>query len=174
MFSILKSLFKVDAKSKGVELRKNIEEAAGNEKWFFSYFPSLECLYTPDQCEGYREYTYMISCQVRNAIIKGFLTEKEYLSKLCNKCEQLIYMDDYGDLVYDGWLRELKKFTGKRDSEIISYLKSKTPHALVDALIKTERWDNYLFEDEFLTDDIWSCIDQIVNDEIYNTENFDD
>ncbi|TMP39345.1 hypothetical protein [Pseudoalteromonas rubra] len=174
MFSILKSLFKVDAKSMGVKLKKNIEEAAGNEKWFSNYFPSQECLYDPDQCNEYRDYTYMLGCQVRNSIIKGFLTEKDYLSKLCSKQEQLIYMDDYGDLVFDDWHRELKRFTKKRDCEIISDLKSKTPQALVDALIKTERWDNYVFEDEFLTDEIWSCIDQIVNDEIYNTENFDD
>ncbi|MEC4091875.1 hypothetical protein [Pseudoalteromonas rubra] len=171
MFSILKSIFKVDVISKAADLRRNIAENAGNERWFRNYFTSQEGLYDPEHCEEYRDYTYMIGCQVRLAIIKDFLIDNEYLSKLCNKQEQLIYKDDYGDYVFDDWFRELKKFTMKRDYEIKSYLRSKTPRFLYDALIKTERWDNYIFEDEFLTDEIWSCVDEIVNDEIYLAEN---
>lgn len=41
-------------------------------------------------------------------------------------------------------------------------MKDKTPQVLKDSLVDTEMWDNYIFEDEVLTAEMWECIDEII------------
>lgn len=178
MFKLLKSIFtdtvKPSSGEEMTELRKKIIEISREENWFRNSFASQDDLCDPERCKDYREYTYMVGCDVRNAIIKNFLIDKGYLSKLKLKHKQLIYRDDYGDLVYEDWFREVKKFTEKRSHEIYGQLKEKTPKVLVDSLVDVEYWDNYIFEGESVTSEMWVCVEEIITFDIYNEDEPDD
>lgn len=166
MFKLLKSIFK----DKKTELRQKIIDVSIEESWFRNSFESQEDLHDPEKCKNYREYTYMVGCDVRDAIIKNFLIDKGYLSKLIIKHKQLIYKDEYGDWNHDDWIREVKKFTEKRSYEIYEQLKEKTPQVLVNSLVETEYWHDYIFEDEILTSEMWECVNLIVEFEMFMTD----
>lgn len=123
MFKLLKSIFTDNTNShtseKMTDLRRRIVETSSEENWFRSSFVSQDDLDNPDECDDYSKYPYLVGCSIRDAIIKEFLIDKGYLSKLTLKHKQLIYKDDYGDSVFEDWYREVKKFTEKR---IIRYI----------------------------------------------------
>lgn len=167
MLGMIKSWFDTSGNTcnmvQAKDLRQAVIDTLSNEQWFKEHFADIGYLPQPEEGEPYRNFTYMLSSFIRDAIIKDFLIKKEYLPKLMLKRRQLIYIDAYGDHVYDDWLRELKNFTLKRECDIRSHLLSRTPDVLVNELKATERWGNYIFEDEYLTSDMWSVIDEILD-----------
>ena len=158
MLGMIKSWFDTSGSTYNIvqskDLRQAVIDTLSNEQWFKEYFADIGDLPQPEEGEPYRDFTYMISCSIREAIIQDYLIKNGYLSKLMLKRKQLIYIDAYGDKVYDDWYRELKSFTLKRSFDIVSHLVALTPDVLVTELKATERWDNYIFESEYLTEDI--------------------
>ena len=161
MFSFIKSMF--DSSYHANQVRQAIIDTSSKENWFSNYFSSPNDLYEPQENEEYRNFTYMIGSFIQEAIVKDFLVEHDYYSKLLLKRRQLIYTDSYGDRVFDDWFREVQKFTERRDVDIVSHLLSKTPKVLVEELKATERWENYIFRDEFLTHEMWSVVDSALD-----------
>ncbi|MFH4614705.1 restriction endonuclease [Vibrio diabolicus] len=166
MLGMIKSWFDTSGSTCNIvqskDLRQAVIDTLSNEQWFKEYFADIGDLPQPEEGEPYRDFTYMISCSIREAIIQDYLIKNGYLSKLMLKRKQLIYIDAYGDKVYDDWYRELKSFTLKRSFDIVSHLVALTPDVLVTELKATERWDNYIFESEYLTEDIWITVDTAV------------
>ncbi|MDW1762239.1 restriction endonuclease [Vibrio sp. Vb2135] len=167
MLGMIKSWFDTSGSTCNIvqskDLRQAVIDTLSNEQWFKEHFADISDLPQPEEGQPYRHYTYILSSYIRDAIIKDFLIKKEYLPKLMLKRRQLIYKDAYGDYVFDDWFRELKNFTQKREDYITSHLLSLTPDFLVTELRATERWDNYIFEGEYLTDDMWSVVDNVLD-----------
>ncbi|HCH6295921.1 TPA: restriction endonuclease [Vibrio diabolicus] len=154
---------KFDSSYYANQLRQKIIDTSSKENWFSNNFTSPNDLYVPQENEEYGRFTYMIGSDIREAIVKDFLVEHDYYSKLLLKRRQLVYTDNYGDRVFDDWFREVQNFTARRDVNIVSHLLSKTPKVLADELKATERWDNYVFQDEHLTDEMWSVVDTVLD-----------
>ncbi|EOX4790308.1 restriction endonuclease [Vibrio alginolyticus] len=167
MLGMIKSWFDTSGSTCNIvqakDLRQAVIDTLSNEQWFKEYFSDIGDLPQPEEGEAYRDFTYMLSSYIRDAIITDYLIINGYLPKLILKKKQLMYVDAYGDKVYDDWYRELKNFTQKREYDITSHLLSRTPDVLVAELKATERWDNYIFEGEYLTDDMWSAIGSVLN-----------
>lgn len=175
MFNILKTTLESKKLEKlGSELKKNITESSIEKLWFCNSFSSENGLWDYKTCKDYKSYVYLISSQIRDAIIKYYLLDNGYLSKLVIKRKQLICNDEYGDLVVEDWLKEVKKFTVKRREKIHDYLINETPQVLVDALIETKNWGYYTYSEDFLVDEIWDTVEDVVAfadcDEMYDDE----
>lgn len=165
MLKLLKSMFLTDHKSLGCELKARIIESSSQEKWFNDHFSSEVELFEPHK-EGavFSDYSGSFGRQIREAIVKDYLIEKEYVPKLMLKRKQLIFTDEYGDLVFSDWENELKKFAKERSSQILARLELYTPKPLVDALIDTGEWECYLFHDDIWGQDLWDCIESALSE----------
>lgn len=175
MFNILKATLESKKLEKlGSELKKNITESSIEELWFCNSFSSENDLWDYNTCKDYESYVYLIGNQIRHAIIKHYLLDNGYLSKLVIKRKQLICNDEYGDLVVEDWLREVKKFTVKRREKIHNHLINETPQVLADALIKTNNWDDYSYSADILIEEIWHTVEDVVSvaeyDDAYDYE----
>lgn len=165
MFKLLKSIFLTDHKSLGCELKTRIIESSSQEQWFNDYFSGgIELLETEKNGAVFSDYAGSFGRQIREAIVRNYLIENEYVSKLMLKKKQLIFTDAYGDLVFSDWENELKKFAKKRSCKVLERLESYTPKPLVDALVDTGQWNCYLFQDDLWGTNLCDCIENALED----------
>jgi hypothetical protein len=65
-----------------------------------------------------------------------YLTEKDYVETLKDKFNQLVYVDDYGDINIDRWVKEQEKFINAKIHYFKSYVREQMGDLLYEALSK--------------------------------------
>lgn len=114
------------------------------KKWFINYFPyissSQDLIYVFEKTS-----LELFSLEIRLAILKYYLIENNYLSKLKLKKKQLTYYDEYGDkeFNFETWMKELQSFSNKRIDQISNYIETHTPTILLNKMNR----NSYLYKD---------------------------
>jgi len=149
--------------------KKRILHLCKSEQWFKddSNFHLL------DDVESLPDILEIINLQVMRAIIGYYINSEGYLDKLKVKNKQLVYRDDYGDLIEKDWEEEIKIFTNNRLEKIQLFLYLKIPAALKAEMERSPSWNYYYCENfDFIAETIKDYVEhKIYYDEIENEEN---
>lgn len=159
------------------DFKKQIVNLCKNEEWFKNDFYHLaKGSVDPETLSDYLGTIYQ---QFARSVIRFYIKSEGYLDKLKLRNKQLIYRDNYGDLIESDWEKEVNLFTKNRILKIQTYLDLKIPDALKAEMKRNSSWDesyddNFNFIVETIKEYVENEIDYDRFENKDNIEKYDD
>ena len=123
--------------------KKRIVHLCKNEEWFkndFNFYYLAKGTVDPETLSDHLE---VINQQFMTSVICFYIKSEGYLDKLKLRRNQLIYRDNYGDLIESDWEKEVNVFTKNRIVKIQNYLDLKIPAPLKAEMESSPFWNEF-------------------------------